>query len=1258
MIPIDRTEIEAWGKRQETKGEFPLLISKLIFETTPRSTFFEIPSGSAVFIDGWDGIVGCNEETGFVPKGTSLWEFKTNGGKTEADSDYDKRKEDSLGFDKSDSTFIFVTTKIWKGKNKWIDEKKKEKIWGDVRVYDSINLQNWLGITDVASKWFLGAILGRSYDNCLTVEDFWEEWSAGPNIKLVHEVVTAGRKNEIQQLKEFLNGEPNLMAVRASTKDEAIAFIIASTFQIGGQFKEQFYSKSLILENLSDFRVIKKNNSSLNLITKFEDTKALYSAVVRNHHVLLPLGPDDPYNSKDIIEPPKPDRDGQVNALIESGLSKEDASRFSREAGRDLTILKKLLGFPLSKAKWEYQKEVQELIPALLIGRWVETKDGDREVLEKLSGESYDTYSEKLYKWLEVESPPLIKIGESWRLTSPLDAWTNLSTHISVKDFDNLKECYLNVMSEISPVFELEPDQRSMASIRGKESEYSRWCREGLTQSLILIGLHGDKLKFQHSFSAQDWVDAIINELLHEATGNLWASRNTEMPLIAEASPKSFFESAYHSLSLDDMPIMDMFIEEDSWISPTSRHTGLLWALEGLAWTEEYLSDASMILARLATLDPGGNFTNRPLNSLMEIYKPWHYQTLASFEDRMTILEEIVKKEYETGWVLLSSMISKGLGTAFPTHKFRWRLFERSFDQKYMRGEIFDTHSRVIDMLIHYYDYSEDKLVVLLENSESKQLKHSDRSRVLTFIESKLDKISFKDNSAWNKLRGTLSQHRSNPDANWALPESELKRYETLYKHLEPSDPIEKVLWMFNDHWPTFPEGLEKKELSFREQEEIVMKRRIEGLKTLYQNFGFEKVKALAHSAKETWVYGNTLAHIIDKDEEILSLCEYLKEEEGSVLQFIQQFIFRKSQINTINWVFDLYEKLIERDYTDTQLARIFIQVEQSKRVWDFIDKTSSETQKSFWKGMYPNFWKISIENMIFGIDKLMEAKRFISALDICYHNVEKLPTDKLVEVLQKAGTQKSNEDRRFDSHHVTEIFEEIEKRKDIDKSVLIQIEWLYLPFLASYGSLHKPNLLHEELANNPQFFIDVLKWVYKSDKDEDETEVISDEERRNRGRNAYELLHSWKQIPGVDESGNIDEDFLWKWIKKVREVADEEGRLKVADMHIGQVMAEYPENIEPWPPKEICKVIESINTKSLKSGFSSATFNKRGSSTRGPFDGGDIERGHAKYFQSQVEKIKYEFPATADILNRLAKGYVEDAKRMDESAERDKLDY
>lgn len=220
-------------------------------------------------------------------------------------------------------------------------------------------------------------------------------------------------------------------------------------------------------------------------------------------------------------------------------------------------------------------------------------------------------------------------------------------------------------------------------------------------------------------------------------------------------------------------------------------------------------------------------------------------------------------------------------------------------------------------------------------------------------------------------------------------------------------------------------------------------------------------------------------------------------------------------------------------------------------------------------------------------------------------------------------------------------------------------MEWLYLSILTSYGSPREPKLLHKELATNPKFFVEVLSWVYKSEKKEAlDDEKLSESQMKDRAKYTYDLLSSWKKIPGTDESYNLNYDSLWNWIEEAREIADERGYLEVADLQIGKVLAKYPENVEPWPPAEICEVIDTVNTESIKDGFSTATFNKRGSSTRGPFEGGGIERGHAEYFYKQAKSHKNKFPNTAEILERLAINYEKDAKRMDERAQRDKLDY
>jgi hypothetical protein len=505
-----------------------------------------------------------------------------------------------------------------------------------------------------------------------------------------------------------------------------------------------------------------------------------------------------------------------------------------------------------------------------------------------------------------------------------------------------------------------------------------------------------------------------------------------------------------------------------------------------------------------------------------------------------------------------------------------------------------------------------------------------------------------------------LSDHRSHPDADWALREQELSRYEKLYALLEPSDEIQKSMWMFNDYWPRFPEGHQYKIISHEEHERNVHERRIESIKYIYNKYGIKKIVELSLTVKLPRILGNTFGYIVENESEILSLCDELNKEKKN-WGFIHFLIFRKSMSKGLNWTFALYGKLREKGFNNIALAQVFVPLNPTKELWDFIDSTNDEIKKEYWSTVDPNFWNVPTDQKVIGLNYLIKHKRYISALDICSHFVDDIPTNIIVEILERAATEKSIENIRLQGYEVEQLFESLDKRDDVDKQKRIKLKWYYLPLLASYGNNRNLKLLHEELSNNPNFFIDVLKCIYKPRNDElfeEETKELTDEQIQNRAIQASELLRLWDIIPGVDDKGIIDNDSLWNWINKIREIAIKFYRIEVADMHIGRLLARYPENISNWPPDEICNVIETINTDDIKSGFRSATWEKRSSSTRGPFEGGEIERGHVKYFKDLSSKHKNKFPNTAIIFNDLAKGYEADARRMDEEAQKRKLEY
>ncbi|TRX34982.1 hypothetical protein FNW52_12640 [Flavobacterium sp. ZT3R18] len=1264
-MKIDRKNIEQWADAIDSKGNFPYLISKLVNATASSSAFINIPYGSASYLGGWDGIVESDEGRSFVPAGISLWEFGTDlGPKGKADEDYEKRTADPLGYPQSECTFIFVTPRLWTKKDKWKQAKLDEGIWKDIRVYDSVDLTQWLDNSSAVARWFAVHLGIVPFEGVLTAEQFWLEWSAGPLGKLPPQIITSGRELEMERLTTFLIDIPGIKAVKAKTKTEAMAFIIATAKQLPTDHSDRFFSKTLLVDTDGNYRALhtNANRTPLNLIPKFEDTTPLYAAVLTGHHVIVPLGGDDTYNLE-LITLPTIVKEGQVEGLVEMGLTRESAERFSKEAGRDIAHLRRLLKFPQNNAVWFKNENLRDIVPALLLGRWNSNNIGDREILEKLSGIPFDNYLEILTRWKNLEDSPLLQIGDTWRLTSPLDLWDSLSGSLTENDFKLLAESFLLIYQNTDNQEDNNDGTIYIIHPFSKPKKYSSWAKEGLIQSLILISQYGDGLKLSKLQKPELWVDVLIDKLLYNATGEQWITLDQKLPLISEASPNSFLKAVYHSLQMEDPTIISMFKSKKGFLGESSNHTGLLWALEGLAWLPEYFYDSTIILLKLSELDPGGNLVNRPSNSLIEIYKPWHFQTLTPFEERMEILKTAVRKEKKEGWKLLTKLLPENHGSASPTHKMRWRLFDKNINLNYTYGEIYATYSVVVDLLLELFDGTDEKLAQLIGHSAI-MTSYEDSEKMLSFIEKASSQIPKNSTLARDKTRKILYHHRSYPTADWSLSDDILARYQTLYDTLEPDDIVLKYKWLFDSFHVDFPDGKfreEDDEDQYQKRFKRIEEVRIEALEIIIDTIGLDKAIELANTPDSSRSIGETLAVILQGEAEILAVLCVLKKEEPN-LDIVHRFVEIKVIKDGLDWAFEIFKKLQKEGFEDEQLAQFFIPLYPSKELWDFIEHTTNTLKQTYWHSIYPRFYHISVEEKIIGMNYLLYYKRFITAINTAYMIKGDLPTELLTEILHRAATEESLEQNFLREHEVSSLFKTLEKREDLNHEALIKLEWLYLKILGSYGSEYKPKYLHQELAESPEFFIEILKWSYmpKDDKrKEEERKVLSPEALKSFAEQGYQLFNDFKTIPGIQKDNTINPDQLNVWIDAVRQLAEEADRIEMADMQIGKLLAQFSEaNKDYWPPDEISEVIERINTKGLKDNFSIAVTNKRGFTSRGPFDGGTIERDNAAHFKKLADLHKFKHPNLSEIFNQIAFGYLQDAKHQDDQAERDRLEY
>lgn len=234
--------------------------------------------------------------------------------KGKADDDYSKRSENPLGFNPSDSTFVFVTPRLWTKSGKWIEEKRKDNIWKEIKVIDAELLEEWLEIAPTVSAWLAIKHLGKyPSEGIQSTEDFWEEWSSGPKIKLNSKLLLSGRKKEVDKLFEFTS-TPSVTAIQGASREESLAFMI-SCFKNDPSKEEDFFARSLIVDNPETFRQLSVHNNPLILIPRFDDTGIINRAIAKCHTVIFPIGADSTANWNNKIVLSKLDRDSFVEAF-------------------------------------------------------------------------------------------------------------------------------------------------------------------------------------------------------------------------------------------------------------------------------------------------------------------------------------------------------------------------------------------------------------------------------------------------------------------------------------------------------------------------------------------------------------------------------------------------------------------------------------------------------------------------------------------------------------------------------------------------------------------------------------------------------------------------------------------------------------------------------------------------------------------------------------------------------------------------------
>lgn len=1236
---IDRAHIEKWADMQSAKGDFPQLIRRLVYASvTPYLLKGDIPYGSAVFMGGWDGEVETSQHTEYLPLGKSILEFGTNGSyKQKAESDYAKRSSESKeGLNKAETTFIFMTPRVWGDKNEWENEKKKDGIWKDVRVYDSTILAQWIISVPSVELWF-APLVGLQSSNLVIGEERLEELLTGGDVKLKPSFYTAGREEVAIKMKEML-GSPTLRAFRASSKEEAIGFILAAGKLFPQKEQEEFYSKTIVVEDKTAFRQMKVQTSMINLVPDFEDATVLHRAVSQGKIVLVPLGPGDDFNQY-VEDLPSPNRFALEKSLIESGVEEERARRIIKDCSCNLTMIKKELGFPILRVEWLDNDDVNVIVPALIVERWNENFEGDREILASLSGKDYADFQSSMEQWSLRPVPPVMNIGAFWRITSPLSLWSVLSQLVSKKHIGKLTELSVQVLSDES-------------------KKYSDQLKQGVLNSLIILTWHGSQL-LPRIGNIQKTVDDVIKQVIGGSSSERWNSIAKYLPLVAEASPSFFITEVKRSLSENDSHIMSLFNEEEGLFAPESNYPYLLWAFESLAWLPESLKDVTEVLLVLSEKDPGGRLDNRPFNSLTNIYLPWYPHTTASTDQRLSIIDSLSRGGYSKMWDWLLSLLPKNHSVTTGTHQLKWRGYDLVITRGATNNDIWKTTEFVCKKLVEAFDGSDHKLAKLVD--EILPVPYAIRSKVIAWMKEVAETTTNRCPESRKEIREALwLQRRLKPENDHRLSDAEIDDLQIAYNALTPTDIVEKNKWLFDEFSPRLPENHDDDDpdKAVRHLADI----RGEAVKEWLDNLSLEEVVNVRKLVVDPSEYGRTLggSDAVDRLNHLVLPLLSENEDQKFVSGYIQGL---ESKIGEEK-LLELFEEL--NDYISDEESALFLHnMWSTETLFKYIDNKSKDIQKNYWIKFNANLFCPYNETILYVLEKLKSVGRAIDALNGTWHSAKELPTGLIQDMLMESMKCSLDINGGIDMLAFESYLEELHQRIDADEEKLFQLEWMFLPLLKNHASKSIFRLLFERLQKDPGLFVELLTFLYRPEH-EDENEVPEDkpeesvEISKNNAFRAFYLLREWNTIPGVDKEGNIDKETLREWISQAVQLAKEKDREIFVYSHLGELFAKYPERKDDphWPPIGLFELMEELNSDKLFQNYNIGLYNKRGFTTRGGYDGGDIERYNADYFEDLKNQCLPLYPHVAKVFEDLANQYKQMAKEMDDQATIAKLDY
>jgi addiction module HigA family antidote len=1272
FLGIKANQIEDWVDHNiPARTQLSVFLRTLVHSTGIGLTKVDFPGNDDAERPGWDGFIEAGEATTWVPAGRSGWEFGVNENpKTKADKDFKKSVKATDEAERKEIAFIFVTPRRWPSKEAWVKEAKAEGRWKDVRVYDASDLEQWLEQSLPAQAWFanethIPAQHVRSLDKC------WADWAnvSTPPLSgaLFSSAIEATKRTMLSRLSKPSDG-PILIA--ADSTEEALAFLAQLLSDRTGTELASYRDRVLVFDKPGVLPRLAAGTQTIIPVVFTREVERELAPYAKAMHSIV-VYPRNPAGIEpDIVLEPA-NYETFNKALEEMGKDRDEISRLANVSGRSLTVLRRQLSVvpAVRKPEWAADRQTAaSLVPFLFVGAWNSQNETDKLALLLLAGgRSYNELEKECQNVAQLNDAPIWSVGHYRGVISKIDLLYAIAGVVTPDDLKRYFSMARMVLGEDDPALDLDEDKRWAASIHGKTREFSGAFREGVSETLVLLAVHGGHL-FKKRLGIDPEVQAmlVVRDLLPTPlTTRILEANDRDLPTYAEAAPDEFLSILERDMKAYEPAVLSLLRPADTSMFGHPSRTGLLWALEGLSWSPVTLPRAASILARLAQVEINDNWVNKPTHSLESIFRAWMPQTAANHQQRVDLMKKLAEKFPDVAWKICVAQFGTHHQVGDYSHKPRWRPDGYGFGEPFPTwGPIIEFMREMVEMALTWKDHSLGMLCDLVERLQD--LTDADQARVWALVEAwAKSKASDADKAAMReKIRiSTLSRRAAVRAKKNAKAAGLAAAGKAVYAALEPSDLLNKHAWLFREGWveESADEVEDIEKIDFREREERTKNLRTEALREILAQRGLAGILELSERGKASWVIGVLAASAVLSGQELqellrLALAPILagKEEVHSYKNLIAGAM--RALVDD-----DKREAILKgvvANMSEEDMVRLFVLAPFGRSTWKLVDALGEAAQAKYWSEVAPEWIHNSDAENNEVVERLLKAERPRAAFSCVRFEPRKLDAQVLFRLLSAMAQGGNDQPGHYmlEHYNVEEAFKHLNSSPALTLDQKAGLEFAYIEVLArpwdSRDNYGIPNL-ERYIEAHPELFVQAVAWAYKrKDGATDPAEFQVPPERvKIMAERGYKLLEAIERIPGHNDLGELEATRLAKWIATIRQSSAELSRADIADVCIGKVLSYAPVGKDGvWPCEPVRDVLEDIQSEAMMRGAHTGVYNSRGVHWRG--EGGGQERELAEKYRKWGQALQVSHPfVAAKLLMGLVQTYDHEASQQDTEA-------